>query len=109
MMNQGTSGLVFRAMWWPMPTRLSTGCLHKAPTRVGCRTVCLTKRREWDERSVFLVNGATPIDNNELEAECRRLTTGRRSGLLVGRSKKGQKAATRSSWVSLAARHCLVV
>lgn len=34
---------------------------------------------QWDELSVYLGNGAIPIDNNETENELRRLTIGRKN------------------------------
>lgn len=64
---------------------------------------------QWDELSVFLSDGAIPMDNNETEGELRRLTIGRKNWLFVGSSRGGQTAATLYSLVSSAARHHLDV
>ncbi len=64
---------------------------------------------QWDELSVFLGDGAIPIDNNQTEGELRRLTIGRKNWLFVGSSRGGQVAATMYSLVSSAARHHLDV
>jgi len=64
---------------------------------------------QWDELSVFLGDGAIPIDNNETENELRRLTIGRKNWLFVGSNRGGQVAATMYSLVSSAARHHLDV
>ena len=60
---------------------------------------------QWDELSVFLEDGAIPIDNNATESELRRLTIGRKNWLFVGSSRGGEMAATMYSLVSSAARH----
>lgn len=60
---------------------------------------------QWDELSVFLDDGAIPIDNNATESELRRLTIGRKNWLFVGSSRGGEVAATMYSLVSTAARH----
>jgi transposase len=64
---------------------------------------------QWDELSVFLGDGAIPMDNNETEGELRRLTIGRQNWLFVGSSRGGFVAATMYSLVSSAARHHLDV
>ena len=64
---------------------------------------------QWDELSVYLVNGAIPIDNNETENELRRLTIGRKNWLFVGSQRGGEVAASMYSVVSSAARHHLDV
>lgn len=64
---------------------------------------------QWDELSVFLSDGAIPMDNNETENELRRLTIGRQNWLFVGSSRGGEVAATMYSLVSSAARHHLDV
>lgn len=64
---------------------------------------------QWDELSVFLGDGAIPMDNNETEGELRRLTIGRQNWLFVGSSRGGAVAATMYSLVSSAARHHLDV
>ena len=38
---------------------------------------------QWQELSVFLGDGATPIHNNQTEGELRRLTIGRQNWLFV--------------------------
>jgi transposase len=62
---------------------------------------------QWDELSVFLGDGAIPMDNNETEGELRRLTIGRQNWLFVGSSRGGAVAATMYSLVSSAVRHHL--
>ena len=64
---------------------------------------------QWDELSVYLGNGAIPIDNNETESELRRLTIGRKNWLFVGSHRGGEVAALMYSVVSSAARHHLDV
>ncbi|QEG00736.1 Transposase IS66 family protein [Stieleria maiorica] len=64
---------------------------------------------QWDELSVFLGDGAIPIDNNATENELRRLTIGRKNWLFVGSNRGGRVAATMYSLVSSAARHHLDV
>ena len=60
---------------------------------------------QWDELSVFLDDGAIPIDNNPTERELRRLTIGRKNWLFVGSSRGGEVAALMYRLVSTAARH----
>jgi len=60
---------------------------------------------QWDELSVFLGDGAIPIDNNATESELRRLTIGRKNWLFVGSRRGGEMAAIMYSLVSSAARH----
>ncbi len=57
------------------------------------------------ELSVFLDDGAIPIDNNSTERELRRLTIGRKNWLFVGSGRGGEVAALMYSLVSTAARH----
>ncbi|WP_197455236.1 IS66 family transposase [Stieleria neptunia] len=64
---------------------------------------------QWDELSVFLGDGAIPIDNNATENELRRLTIGRKNWLFVGSNRGGRVAAAMYSLVSSAARHHLDV
>lgn len=64
---------------------------------------------QWDELSVFLGDGAIPLDNNETERELRRLTIGRKNWLFVGSHRGGEVAALMYSVVSSAARHDLDV
>lgn len=64
---------------------------------------------QCDELSVYLGNGAIPIDNNETENELRRLTIGRKNWLFVGSHRGGEVAASMYSVVSSAARHHLDV
>ena len=64
---------------------------------------------QWDELSVYLGNGAIPIDNNETENELRRLTIGRKNWLFLGSHRGGEVAALMYSVVSSAARHHLDV
>lgn len=64
---------------------------------------------QWDELSVFLSDGAIPMDNNVTEGELQRLTIGRKNWLFVGSSRGGQTAATLYRLVSSAARHHLDV
>lgn len=60
---------------------------------------------QWDELSVFLADGAIPIDNNITENTLRSLTIGRKNWLFVGSSRGGEVAAIMYSLVSSAARH----
>lgn len=62
---------------------------------------------QWKELSVFLGDGAIPLDNNETENALRSLTIGRQNWLFVGSSRGGEVAATMYSLVSSAARHHL--
>ena len=62
---------------------------------------------QWDELTVFLRNGAIPMDNNETESELRGLTIGRKNWLFVGSSRGGEVAASMYSLVTSAARHHL--
>src|SRR6056297_1349282 len=39
---------------------------------------------QWDELTVFLGDGAIPLDNNQTESELRSLTIGRQNWLFVG-------------------------
>lgn len=64
---------------------------------------------QWDELSVYLGDGAIPIDNNETESELRRLTIGRKNWMFVGSHRGGEVAAAMYSLVSSAARHHLDV
>jgi len=64
---------------------------------------------QWNELSVFLGDGAIPIDNNETENELRRLTIGRKNWLFVGSTRGGEVAASMYSLVASAARHHLDV
>jgi len=64
---------------------------------------------QWDELSVFLGDGAIPIDNNQTESELRSLTIGRQNWLFVGSNRGGEVAAAMYSLVSSAARHKLDV
>ena len=62
---------------------------------------------QWDELSVYLGDGAIPIDNNQTEAELRGLTIGRQNWLFVGSSRGGEVAAAMYSLVTSATRHSL--
>jgi transposase len=62
---------------------------------------------QWNELTVFLSNGAIPMDNNETESELRGLTIGRKNWLFVGSSRGGEVAAAMYSLVTSAARHHL--
>jgi len=64
---------------------------------------------QWEELSVFLGDGAIPIDNNQTESELRSLTIGRQNWLFVGSTRGGEVAAAMYSLVSSAARHKLDV
>ena len=64
---------------------------------------------QWNELTVFLNNGAIPMDNNETESELRGLTIGRKNWLFVGSSRGGEVAAAMYSLVTSAARHKLDV
>lgn len=62
---------------------------------------------QWNELTVFLRNGAIPMDNNETESELRGLTIGRKNWMFVGSSRGGEVAAAMYSLVTSAARHHL--
>ena len=64
---------------------------------------------QWKELTLFLNDGALPIDNNETENELRRLTIGRKNWLFVGSSRGGEVAAAMYTLASSAARHHLDV
>ena len=64
---------------------------------------------QWKELSVYLSDGAIPIDNNDTERELRRLTIGRKNWLFVGSQDGGEVAAKLYTLVSTACRHNLDV
>jgi transposase len=59
----------------------------------------------WQELSVFLSDGAAPIDNNVSEREMKRVVLNRKNSLFVGNPRGGRTAAILSSMTSTCRRH----
>ena len=60
---------------------------------------------QWNELTVFVMDGAVPIDNNECEREMKRIALNRKNSLFVGNERGGQTAAILSSFTSTCRRH----
>ena len=60
---------------------------------------------QWQELSVFLTDGAVPIDNNVSEREMKRVVLNRKNSLFVGNPRGGRTAAILSSLTSTCRRH----
>jgi transposase len=60
---------------------------------------------QWQELSVFLADGAVPIDNNVSEREMKRVVLNRKNSLFVGNPRGGRTAAILSSLTSTCRRH----
>jgi hypothetical protein len=51
----------------------------------------------WEELTLFLKDGAVPIDNNASEREMKRQVLNRKNSLFVGNPRGGRTAAILSS------------
>ena len=60
---------------------------------------------QWQELSVFLTDGAVPIDNNVSEREMKRVVLNRKNSLFVGNPRGGRTAAILSSLTGTCRRH----
>jgi hypothetical protein len=60
---------------------------------------------QWNELSVFTLDGAVPIDNNISERDVKRIVLNRKNSLFVGNERGGQTAAILSSLTSTCRRH----
>lgn len=61
--------------------------------------------RQWNELSLFAVDGRVPIDNNLSEREMKRVVLNRKNSLFVGNEEGGRTAAILSSLTSTCRRH----
>jgi transposase len=59
----------------------------------------------WDELTLFLEDGAVPIDNNASEREMKRQVLNRKNSLFVGNARGGRTAAILSSFTATCRRH----
>lgn len=62
---------------------------------------------QWNELSVFVTDGAVPIDNNVSEREMKRVVLNRKNSLFVGNERGGQTAAILASLTSTCRRHAV--
>ncbi len=62
-------------------------------------------RGQWQQQSVFLTDGAVPIDNNVSEREMKRVLLNRKNSLFAGNPRGGRTAAILSSLTSTCRRH----
>jgi transposase len=60
---------------------------------------------QWPELTLFLEDGAVPIDNNVSEREMKRQVLNRKNSLFVGNPRGGRTAAILSSFTSTCRRH----
>jgi len=60
---------------------------------------------QWKELSVFVDDGAVPIDNNISERDIKRIVLNRKNSLFVGNERGGATAAILSSITSTCRRH----
>lgn len=60
---------------------------------------------QWDALSVFVSDGAVPIDNNASEREMKRIVLNRKNSLFVGNARGGETAAILASFTSTCRRH----
>ena len=60
---------------------------------------------QWNELSVFVTDGAIPIDNNVSEREMKRVVLTRKNSLFVGNPRGGRTAAILASLASTCRRH----
>src|SRR5260370_6971975 len=61
----------------------------------------------WEELTLFLQDGAVPIDNNASEREMKRVVLNRKNSLFVGNPRGGRTAAILASLTSTSRRHQL--
>ena len=59
----------------------------------------------WEELTLFLKDGAVPIDNNASEREMKRQVLNRKNSLFVGNARGGRTAAILSSFTATCRRH----
>ena len=59
----------------------------------------------WEELTLFLEDGAVPIDNNASEREMKRQVLNRKNSLFVGNARGGRTAAILSSFTATCRRH----
>ena len=59
----------------------------------------------WEELTLFLEDGAVPIDNNSSEREMKRQVLNRKNSLFVGNARGGRTAAILSSLTATCRRH----
>jgi transposase len=60
---------------------------------------------QWEALSVFVSDGAVPIDNNISEREIKRIVLNRKNSLFVGNPRGGETAAILASLTSTCRRH----
>ena len=60
---------------------------------------------QWKELTLFLDDGAVPIDNNASEREMKRVVLNRKNSLFVGNARRGRTAAILSSFTATCRRH----
>lgn len=60
---------------------------------------------QWKELTLFLEDGAAPIDNNASEREMKRVVLNRKNSLFVGNARGGRTAAILSSFTATCRRH----
>src|ERR1700719_3251733 len=60
---------------------------------------------QWEELTVFTIDGAVPIDNNVSEREMKRVVLNRKNSLFVGNPRGGRTAAILASLTSSCRRH----
>ena len=60
---------------------------------------------QWKELTLFLEDGAVPIDNNASEREMKRVVLNRKNSLFVGNVRGGCTAAILSSFTATCRRH----
>lgn len=60
---------------------------------------------QWETLTVFIGDGAVPIDNNASEREMKRVVLNRKNSLFVGNPRGGRTAAILSSFTSTSKRH----
>ena len=66
-------------------------------------------KNQWVPLTVFLGDGAVPIDNNAVERLMKQVATGRKNWLFVGSVEAGYRASILLTIVSTAHRHQLDV
>ncbi len=60
---------------------------------------------QWKDLTLFLEDGAVPIDNNASEHEMKRVVLNRKNSLFVGNARGGRTAAILSSFTATCRRH----
>jgi hypothetical protein len=60
---------------------------------------------QWETLTVFLADGAVPIDNNVGEREMKRVVLNRKNSLFVGNPRGGRTMAILASFTSTCFRH----